>query len=221
MEDDNTRQLAELVSEELFSLSGKRPHVIINNLSRTKLDANRDLEDAAFGHPDAEAAWKLFHESIDKAVNALPQRGLYIDVHGQCHKENWVELGYLLNGKQLDEKQFSASQSSIHKLAVHKSMQDEGDFVELLYGQQSLGGLLERAGLKTVPSPSHSSPEGGSYFNGGYNTRRYGTQSSASLDAIQIESPINERAPDKIYSYAKTLAKCLYDFLQMHYEVWQ
>ena len=150
----------------------------------------------------------------------LATKGLYIDVHGQSHKENWVELGYVLSGKQLDEKRFSASQSSIYKLTVHKSMQAEGDFVELLYGQQSLGGLLEREGLKAVPSPSHPSPEGGSYDNGGYNASRYGTQSSALLDAIQIESPLSERAPEKINSYAKTLAKCLYSFLQMHYQVW-
>ena len=215
--DQNTKELALLLSAELFALSGQYPHVVINNLSRKKMDANRDIDIAAFGVPEAESAWEQYHRCISQAVETIHHRGLYVDLHGQNHAEKWVELGYLIPAKHLDEENFNPSQSSIYNLAVHKSMEDVNAFKELLYGASSLGALMDKEGLKVVPSPSYHSPSGGNYFCGGYNTMRYGSQSSAVFDAIQIESPKILRAKGNISSYAKTLAKCLHSFIQMHY----
>ena len=37
-------------SDALYEEFGERPHVIINNLHRSKLDANRDKPEATFGN---------------------------------------------------------------------------------------------------------------------------------------------------------------------------
>lgn len=55
----NTKELALLLRDELYDLYEEYPHVIINELSRKKLDANRDMPEATFGVPDIEDAWKL------------------------------------------------------------------------------------------------------------------------------------------------------------------
>ena len=63
------------------------PHVIICHLSRKKLDANRDISEAAEGNEHSELAWNEFHMFIDIAISSIEGRGLYIDIHGQSHKK--------------------------------------------------------------------------------------------------------------------------------------
>lgn len=61
------------------------PHVIINELHRSKLDANRDIEEAAFGDHKAELAWNEFHSYVDRAKLSATFDGrsaFYVDIHG-------------------------------------------------------------------------------------------------------------------------------------------
>lgn len=51
--DRNTVTLTRYVSDAVYNMTGKRPHVIINTLHRTKLDANRLKNRAAFDDPIA------------------------------------------------------------------------------------------------------------------------------------------------------------------------
>ena len=60
-----------------------RPHVVRCHLHRSKVDANRDLGEAAFGNADAGLAWKEYHDFIDKAKRSITGRVLYVDIHGQ------------------------------------------------------------------------------------------------------------------------------------------
>ena len=64
--DRYTREITLLLRDELHNLYGEYPHVIINELHRSKLDANRRIDQAAWGIPSMEEAWrqvKLKHEA--------------------------------------------------------------------------------------------------------------------------------------------------------------
>ena len=53
-----TRELTMLMRDEIFNIYGEYPHVVVCELRRTKLDANRAIDEAAFGIPSMEAAWE-------------------------------------------------------------------------------------------------------------------------------------------------------------------
>jgi len=60
-----------------------RPHVIKCELHRSKLDANKDFGEAAFGDPVAKLAWREYHQFIDEAKTATTMAGsraIYIDI---------------------------------------------------------------------------------------------------------------------------------------------
>lgn len=61
------------------------PHIIICHLHRIKLDANRNLEEAALGAPHAVEAWNEFHNFISIAKSKVLTQfkmGHYYDIHG-------------------------------------------------------------------------------------------------------------------------------------------
>ena len=72
------------------------PYVVINNLHRIKLDANRDKPEATFGEPIPEEAWEESHRLIDQFKSDIDGQGLFLDMHGHGHENNWAELGYLI-----------------------------------------------------------------------------------------------------------------------------
>ena len=94
-------------------------------------------------------------------------------------------------------------------------------FIDLLRGQNSLGGYLESAGLSAVPSPNNTSPENNPYFSGGYCTEMYGSVYGGAIDGIQMEhNRIGIRDSDSnVRTYAKTLAGILLEFLKYHYNL--
>ena len=91
--DDHTKELSEAVTSAICRSLGKCPHLIISDLKRSKLDPNRDIQEAAQGDPKAEEAWREYHGFIDEA-KAKEGLGLVIDLHGQSHRKNSTELGY-------------------------------------------------------------------------------------------------------------------------------
>ena len=103
-QDTKTQELAREIIEFFREKTGKYPHVIMNRLHREKLDANRELFDAALDDPIAGEAWNEFHSFIDSAEERVERefgKGLYIDLHGHRHDWQVVELGYLLVSNQL------------------------------------------------------------------------------------------------------------------------
>lgn len=114
--DDHTKELSEAVTSAICRSLGKCPHLIISDLKRSKLDPNRDIQEAAQGDPKAEEAWREYHGFIDEA-KAKEGLGLVIDLHGQSHRKNSTELGYLLTTAQLNEGDFDSEKSSVKQLA--------------------------------------------------------------------------------------------------------
>ena len=64
--DSNTKELTLAIASIKL---GKTPYVIINNLKRTKFDANRDSIEGAQGNIYARRAWEEFHYYINESKN--------------------------------------------------------------------------------------------------------------------------------------------------------
>lgn len=209
-----TIELAISISDELAKIwDGHRPHVILNRLHRGKLDCNCCKEKGTFNHPEAAAAWEAFHGYIERAKSTMKGRGLFFDLHGHVHSENWVELGYTVQGEDLDANKFSLASTSVSSLVKCYPQKS----YDLIKGPQSFGGLLAKEGYVTVPSPQHPSPGKGSYYTGGYNTEKHGSKNGGSIDGIQIESPACVRTNANLKAYSKALAKTMKEFYQLYY----
>lgn len=215
--DPYTQEMTLAVAKEICRLtSGYRPHIVFNNLSRSKLDPNRDKDEAAFGVPDANQAWDEFMGFIRSAKSHMAQ-GLLIDIHGHSHPEGWIELGYLISKTNLDSGNFSASDTSIYALSRRRL---DTPFEELLRGRQSLGMFIEEQNMNyvCVPSPSNPGPNGGNYFPGKYIISAHGSKVSGEVDAIQVELPMWIRERAERPKFAAVLAKAILKYYQFSFE---
>ena len=224
--DSNSQELARAIVDAVIARTGRRPHLVVNDLARSRLDANRTLCVAATGEPRAEQAWREFHRFIDDAkahVAARCGRGLYLDIHTHGHDTVWAELGVLLPATTLAEPDATldgdatiAQASSLRGLAAASSEA----FSTLLRGPQSFGSLLVAAsGHAAVPSKELPHPAGKAYFSGGYNTYRHGSrEKGGAIDAIQIESRFSmfDEAKERA-AYADAIAQAALAFLEQHY----
>ena len=208
-----TADLAWLLSAELEDATGLRPHMVVNNLHRSRLDANREIVEAAEGDPRAEEAWLEYHTAIEAAQDRVVEdhlSGLYIDLHGHSHDIQRVEVGYLLldfelslSNDELDEGtncQVSLSDttpiSCAEKSSVHELTSRTGgrSLSVLLHGEMGLGSMLEIDGVPAVPSEETVSPlDGEDYYNGGYSTIRHGSRDGGTISGIQLEMPSDIR----------------------------
>ena len=224
--DRNTQEVARVFGETLFDRTGHRPHIVINRLHRLKLDANREIGEAAQGNASAETAWREFHEFIDAAKVAVVDgfgRGLYIDLHGHGHDNQRLELGYLLSAADLERSDALLDDASlVNKSSIRALVgQSSAGFVVLLRGATSMGGLLEPLGFPTVPSPTQPDPGGEPYFTGGYNTQRHGSRDGGVISSIQIEMNfIGVRDTEgSRTAFAGALAQALEVYMPTHFQV--
>ncbi len=227
--DLNTQELARQIRQALFERTGCYPHVVINRLKRTKLDANRDLAEAALGNPEAEQAWRDFHFFLEKAKTQIEEspakRGLFIDLHGHGHTIQRLELGYLISASMLRQSDDAlnlpetVNQSSIRELVAGNRQQLT--HAGLIRGTTGLGTLLEQEGYPSVPSLGDPAPKtGDAYFSGGYNTERHGSVAAeAKIDAIQIECNFQGVRDTEISRefFAAAMAKTLLAYLKEHF----
>ena len=221
--DANTQELTRAIQRALLNRTGRHAHVVINRLHRSKLDANRDLDEAAQGHPDAERAWAEFHAFTDSAKARVTEAwgsGLYLDLHGHAHPIERLELGFLLSRNELNGTDAllngRAHESSLRALASSV----DTPFSALVRGPTSVGSLLEAQGVRAVPSNADPRPDADPYFTGGYNTNRHGSIGGGSIDAIQIEHhrPGLRDTEANREAYAEHLADALLRFMEVHYE---
>lgn len=201
--DLNTIDLVRAMQARHFARFGTYPHLIINHLTRGKLDANRTIEEAACGDPEAEIAFEEWHDFIDvakAAVLAASGKGWYMDMHGHGHSVQRLELGYLLTGAQLDLSNASLDANAAYEdTASMRTISESSSlaFSTLLRGSASLGTLYATNGFPSVPSTSDPGPDGDSYFSGGDNTRRhtcgaeataFGGTTAGNICGVQIEA---------------------------------
>ena len=223
--DTNSKETLLAVRTALLERTGKAPHVVISHLRRTKLDPNREIVEAAQGNPFAENAWEEFHAYIEVASATVTKTygsGFYIDLHGHGHAIARAELGYLLSSSQLNRTdteinaQGLATQSSIRALAASSPL----PFAQLLRGATSLGGTMQKEGVRSVPSPGDPSPGSDDYFSGGYNTSRHGSlQAGRTVSSVQIELPypgIRDTATNR-QAFGLALARALEAYMTEHF----
>ena len=225
--DANTQDLARRI-RAVFAETGRHPHIIINRLSRSRLDANRAIGMAACGNADAERAWNEYHDFVAAARAQILDaygKGWYTDLHGHGHAVPRLELGYGISAStlRLSDAQLDASASTEDASSIRvMSELSPISFAEMLRGPQSLGTLFAAAGYPSVPSQDDPAPDADeAYFSGGYNTTRYGCSSSGPICGVQIEMHYAgvRDTPENRQAFAEAL-KAVYDaYLQAHYGI--
>ena len=223
--DLNTLDLTFKMREALIDLTGYAPHVIVSHLRRRKLDANREILEAAQENPYAELAWTEFHDWTVTARSIVSSdfgEGLYFDIHGHGHDIDRVELGYLLTADELNR-----TDAALDALAVVRrtSIREMGrttsiPFSQVLRGPTSFGGLLGSAGIPSIPSPSAPGPGADPYWRGGYCTRRHGSLGDGEvISGIQLEHhyPGLRDSEENRRAYSETVARLIRIFMFEHF----
>jgi N-formylglutamate amidohydrolase len=223
-----TLELTDELSRALFDVTGKRPHVVINLLDRIKLDANREIEEAADGDPRAEAAWHVYHDALSAArqrVTADFGKGLVLDIHGHGHDIQRLELGYLPDEDELrvSDADLNASRGARNTFNSLVATNPNGyTFAELIRGPKSLGQMYVERGYPSVPSQTTPFPMVGEpYFAGGYIVQRHGSRNGGVIDAVQLEANRHgvRQTADQRRAFADSTAKIMVDFFAHHYGI--
>ncbi|WP_433410214.1 FIMAH domain-containing protein [Saccharomonospora azurea] len=220
--DLNTQDLARQIQQAFFAKTGKYPHVVVNRLARSRLDANRDIGEAACGNTPAEQAWRDYHDFIDAAkadVLAEFGRGWYTDLHGHGHTVRRLELGYQLTADTLRLSDSELDATPTHEQSASlRTFSEESplSFSALLRGPTALGTALAEAGYPSVPSRQDPAPKASEpYFTGGYNTARHACSNGGHLCGVQIEAHYAgvRDTPTNRADFASAIADVYPDFL--------
>ncbi|MBI1193958.1 MAG: hypothetical protein GC205_12430 [Bacteroidetes bacterium] len=226
--DANTVEMGLALRNFLYEKTGCYPHLIICQLRRSKLDANRNLEDAACGNAEAEQAWSEFHSFIDTAQTlaeaGFPDHVLYLDLHGHGNPIARTELGYLLYDTELELSDVALNEepylsySSIRGLVLRNT--NNLTHAELLRGDFALGTMMAGSGYDAVPSAQDPSPGiGSNYYSGGYNTATHTCYTPGNLaNGLQMECPfagVRDTESNRA-RFADTLAVVLLRYWSLH-----
>ena len=224
--DLHTKEIALKIESHLKSM-GFSPYIVLNNLHRKKLDLNRTLKKSNCGDMTTEIYWNLFHDKVDNFRNEIQNQfgsGLVIDIHGHSHKEQRIELGYLLSSSELRMDNSKINGSDFKNESSVKSLLDKNfdnlKLTDLLSGELSMGSLLTENNYASVPSKNFIAPkEGELYFSGGYNTEVYGSKYVGTVDAIQVELNMNGiRDTDENRSaFSESFAEVIVSYLRSYY----
>jgi hypothetical protein len=226
--DSNTIDLGIAIRNYFYSNYNIRPYVIINNLKRTKLDANREINEAAQGNIFAERAFDEFHFYIQSAREEILSKystGFLFDIHGHgvnpdgfYDMRTWI--GYLLSGDKLDNSDSYIDQNiSIDDTSIFNIANSSNETLsEILRGPNSLGSFFENNLYTALPSSNSPSPEGMRYFSGGYNTFFYGTDRNFNFNAIQLEFPFPDLrdTPQSRNTFASIFVTLIQEYIQIY-----
>ena len=196
-EDNNTDILIREIQKQTYAQMGGYPHIIINNLSRSKLDPNRIESVATCNNAITVPYFTAYNDFIDDAVTTIMTdygKGLYIDLHGQSHTPKRIDVGHNISTSTLDSGTLSNTidYSTIDNLKNDNLQNLSLD--DLVRGSQSFGNLFQTTGgayynsvssglyqqcsksdgYRAVPSNYNSggcndtTPNGSAYFAGDY-----------------------------------------------------
>jgi len=225
-QDIYTIEIAYKIYKKIYEITGYYPYVVINHLHRTRLDANRNISEAANGNRYAEEVWTEYHTRIDSVAKTIEKKygkGLFIDLHGHRHKIERIELGYMLSAEELrleDELLNSGLLDEYCSIRNLLGTNKSGlSFTGLIRGESSLGTLLYNRGQPCVPNMQVKSPGiDEAYFSGGYNTNGHGSSKGGAIDGIQIEIDLQTRSDKKRQEkVAEDISFALIKFISLHY----
>ncbi|MFM7605065.1 MAG: hypothetical protein ACKO8Z_07675, partial [Prosthecobacter sp.] len=221
-QDVHTQELTRSVAEEIAALGGHRPHLILSHLHRSKLDPNREVHEAAQGNADATKTWEEYHYFIEQACDVEVKRHgsvFLIDMHGQNHPGQRVELGYLHKPEELSQslEKLNAADFVAKGSLAQLMRRSKLPYSELLQGPCSFGALLEARGYPTTPSPRLPVPDQ-PYFSGGYTVARHCKPPTTGfqLEANRVRLRDTETHRRR---FAQTLAGVLEEYLRVHLSI--
>ena len=221
--DDFTLELTQDIINEFYTQTGKTPYVVIGEISRKKVDLNRQ-RDVAFEDEKAEVIYDEFHRQIQKSEKEIDEefgKGLYIDIHGQSHPKGYAEFGYLLFNDMLKLEdthlEDHQNQTSIRTLCKFSSE----PFLEQLKGKHSLGSLMCSEGYDSIPSMKIPYATDGNYFEGAYDTIRYGSLKGGNISGIQIEFPYKNirDTSEHRQKCASSFVRSIIKFMDVHFGI--
>ncbi len=220
--DSYTIELAKAIDSVFMADYKMHPSLVITYLKRSKLDQNRPLPEANCNNEQTVAIWNRFHNSIDTALQLTSKQwpqSLYIDLHGHGHANQRLELGYLLTDDELrNPATILPAKTSIASLIASTKMSAE----DLLTGKNAFGTIIAAKGIPAVPSMQDKAPTATeSYFDGGYNTKRYtSTSTYSNVFGWQIESNKDVRFSASQRSiYAKALAGAVMEYYKLNTQI--
>jgi hypothetical protein len=218
--DNYTQETTRAVGEWLALLTGRQAHIVINHLNADKMNAARDLDEAAGEHPDARLAWAEFHEFIEMAKADITEThgaGHYVDVHGNGHDEGWTEIGLGVSPEVLNGSDEGIIERCDRSTVAHLCGPGGADMLEIIRGETSLGGLLMASGYLSLPSPDIPAPGDGGFFYAGWNTWEHGSRDGGTIDATHLENHWTFMVDDEREDFSLAIASSLVDFMSVHY----
>ena len=227
---ENTLGIAEYFYNTFTSngANGLYPHIIINNVNRSRLDPDASIEIGAQSN-NAVTYFNRYHSYIQAAVDSTEANfGVGILVNLSAHKDDdndVVEIGYLISKNDLNNSnayiENLASQSSISVISSVSNAQ----FHDSVRGFDSVGKkMMELNCCKPIyytfdvsPSPTFPAPQSDDYNPGGYTVSRYGGSGNSSMSAIEFSTPYTDHR-DSPYGYI-ALGTMLVESIVTFYEL--
>ena len=161
--DSYTRDLSEVLAARFGEGFNKCPWMVINHLHRSRLDANREVAEAAGGDANAAAAHAAFHSFIALAqskINALHGndgsgiKGVLLDLHGYVGADYhtggspYAMFGYRLSASTLQQDVLPDSPSGG---LTHARFRLGADSLErLVRGELSMGARVPQVSIDLV-----------------------------------------------------------------------
>ncbi len=194
----NTRKVAEQFAVFFNANSdGLFPHIIYNNVSRTKLDPDANLMDGAQGNSYANLSYGTYHSYLQTAIDSVEAHfdsGILLNLVEHDHSVQQIELGYLLSTENLNLSDSALNayenQSSISQMSSISS----SSFAEVIRGYSSFGNTLLGSSYNgytfdVVPTLDNPSPGTNPYLSGGYTLEIYGSSNNGKINAIDVATP--------------------------------
>eukprot|EP01084_Bolivina_argentea_P289186 496521_1 len=168
--DSKTQEIAtcvynKIVDGQLLKIGSTvfKPHLVLNNLHRSKLDTNREINQGAQQNSAAKTAWKEIYEkwipeAMQRSKDNCDIGGLVLDVHGQATNE-FIHLGYQLSQSEIS-KNDNDLLSELNEISIKSLINGKSgsDIVEAVRGDTSLTKYINQeiigtanAGVETVP----------------------------------------------------------------------
>ena len=199
---ENTRKVAEQFAYFFNANSnGLYPHIIYNNISRSKLDPDLNQMDGAQGNSYANLSYGTYHSFLQTAIDSVEayfDAGILLNLVEHNHSNQRVELGYLLSASDLDLTNLQlnsySAQSSVSQIADIST----SSFAEVIRGYNSLGTLIVGRSytsndvtysFEAVPTLDNPTIGSTDYSSGGYTIAQYGSSNGGKINGIDVATP--------------------------------
>ena len=199
---ENTRKVAEQFAYFFNANSnGLYPHIIYNNISRSKLDPDLNQMDGAQGNSYANLSYGTYHSFLQTAIDSVEayfDAGILLNLVEHNHSNQKVELGYLLSASDLDLTNLQlnsySAQSSVSQIADIST----SSFAEVIRGYNSLGTLIVGRSytsndvtysFEAVPNLDNPTIGSTDYSSGGYTIAQYGSSNGGKINGIDVATP--------------------------------